>query len=97
MINHTITKGTVINRLNSTKNSSSARVYPLNTEQVAIFEYLKEREAENHRLFESSYKENDYVFKHTDGSLYYPDYPSKTFGKIIRAHPELPQDINMKV
>lgn len=36
---------------------------------------------------------NDYVFKHADGSLYYPDYPTKAFAKIIRANPDLPQDI----
>ncbi len=36
---------------------------------------------------------NDYVFKHADGSLYYPDYPTKAFRKIIKKIQELPQRI----
>ena len=39
------------------------------------------------------YQENDYIFKHADGSLYYPDYPSKAFRKIIKKLPEWPQGI----
>lgn len=34
-----------------------------------------------------------YIIKHADGSLFYPDYPSKTFTKLIKKHPELPQNI----
>lgn len=92
-INHTVTKGTKINRLNSTKTQASARVYPLNEAQIAMFRHLKNKEEENRRLFGNQYKENEYIFKHADGSLYYPDYPTKAFGKVIKAHPELPQDI----
>lgn len=92
-INHTVTKGTQINRLNTTKTRSSVRVYPLNDLQVSMFEHLKHKETENRRLFGNQYHDNDYVFKHQDGSLYYPDYPSKAFKKVIKAHPDLPQDI----
>ena len=42
-----------------------------------------------------SYKDNDYVFKNIDRSLYYPDYPTKLFKKIIKKDPELPQDITL--
>ena len=92
-INHTVTKGTQINRLNTTKTRSSVRVYPLNDLQVSMFEHLRHKEIENKRLFGNRYHDNDYVFKHQDGSLYYPDYPSKAFKKVIKAHPDLPQDI----
>ena len=37
--------------------------------------------------------QNDYIFKHVDGSPYYPDYPSKAFGKIIKRNTDLPQGI----
>lgn len=92
-INHTVTKGTAVNRLNATKTASSARIYPLNDEQISMLKHLKDKENANRKLFGSAYQDNDYIFKHEDGSLYYPDYPTKAFGKIIKAHPELPQGI----
>ncbi len=93
VINHTVTKGTGVNRLNATKTTSSTRTYPLNDEQVRMFAHLREVEKQNRRLFGNGYQDNDYIFKHEDGKPYYPDYPTKAFGKVIKAHPELPQGI----
>lgn len=92
-INHTVTKGTKINRLNSTKTVSSARVYPLTDEQLNLFQNLKDKEIKNRKLFGNGYYDSDYIFKHEDGTLYYPDYPTKAFGKLIKRNPELPQGI----
>ena len=92
-IHHTVTVGTEVNRLNTTKTRASKRDYPLTDEQVRIFQKVKKQEQENRRLFGKTYQENNYVFKHPDGSLYYPDYPSKAFKKIIKANPDLPQGI----
>lgn len=92
-VNHTVTKGMTVNRVNSTKTATSARTYPLTEEQVKMFKHLKAKETDNRDLFGSAYHDNDYIFKHADGSLYYPDYPTKAFGKLIKAHPELPQGI----
>ena len=92
-VNHTVTKGMTVNRVNSTKTATSARTYPLTEEQVKMFKHLKAKETDNRDLFGSAYHDNDYIFKHEDGSLYYPDYPTKAFGKLIKAHPELPQGI----
>ena len=92
-VNHTVTKGMTVNRVNSTKTATSARTYPLTEEQVKMFKHLKAKETENRDLFGSAYHDNDYIFKHEDGSLYYPDYPTKAFGKLIKAHLELPQGI----
>ena len=92
-VNHTVTKGMTVNRVNSTKTATSARTYPLTEEQVKMFKHLKAKETENRDLFGSAYHDNDYIFKHEDGSLYYPDYPTKAFGKLIKSHPELPQGI----
>ena len=92
-INHTVTKGTTVNRSNTTKTISSARDYPLTDEQLEMFLKLKEKEDSNRTFFGNTYIENDYIFKHIDGTLYYPDYPTKQFNKLIKQHPELPQSI----
>ena len=90
---HTVTKGTTITRANSTKTSSSDREYPLTDEQIEMFQQIKEQENKYRDLFGKEYIENDYIFKHQDGSLYYPDYPTKAFRKLIKKMPELPQNI----
>lgn len=92
-INHTVTKGTTITRANTTKTASSERVYPLTDEQVNMFRRLREKELANRKLCGNGYFDSDYIFKHTDGSLYYPDYPTKAFGKLIKKIPDLPQEI----
>lgn len=93
VINHTVTKGMEVKRTNSTKSEASSRRYPLNDEQINMFKQLKSKEDINRKLFGSEYVENDYIFKHADGTLYYPDYPSKVFKKVIKANPDLPQGI----
>ena len=92
-INHTVTRGTKVNRVNTTKTASSAREYPLTDEQVEMFRRLKDKEEKNRILCGNGYHESDYIFKHVDGSLFYPDYPSKLFAKLIKKMPELPQNI----
>lgn len=90
---HTVTVGTTVNRNNTTKTQSSDREYPLTDEQTEIFRQIKKKENYYKKLFGREYIENDYIFKHQDGSLYYPDYPSKAFGKLIKKIPELPQNV----
>lgn len=92
-INHTVTKGTAVNRTNTTKTASSAREYPLTDEQLEMFKRLKEQERTNRKLFGNGYYDSDYIFKHIDGSLYYPDYPTKAFNKIVKKIPDIPQNI----
>lgn len=92
-VNHTVTKGTQVNRLNTTKSKASGRTYPLKDEQIKMFEHLKAIEMKYRKLFGSDYYESDYVFKHQDGTLYYPDTVSKSFSKVIAANPDLPQEI----
>lgn len=60
-----------------------------------MFINLKKKEKEFRKLFGKGYFENDYVFKHIDGTPYYPDYPTKSFHKIINSIPELPQKIKL--
>ena len=58
-----------------------------------MFQRLKEKETSNRKLFGNCYLVSDYVFKHAEGKLYYPDYPSKAFSKFIKRNPNLPQGI----
>lgn len=94
-IEHTVTKGTKVNRLDQTKTISSRREYPLNDEQIVLFNHLKECENKNRKLFGDSYNDNDYIFKNIDGSPYYPDYPSKLFKRIVKRNPELTQNVTL--
>lgn len=95
-INHTVTKGTKINRQNATKTSSSTRIYPMTDELIELLIEIKEKETENRKTFGNTYIDNDYVFKNKNGKPYYPDYPSKAFRKIIRKHSDLPQNISLR-
>nr|MCR5627106.1 site-specific integrase [Lachnospiraceae bacterium] len=95
-INHTVTKGTTVNRLNSTKTEASKRDYPLTDEQINMFRHIKKQESDNRKLFGNCYIENNYIFKHEDGTPYYPDYPSKELHKIIVNNPNLPQNTNFR-
>ena len=84
-ISHTvILDGNGVVRENSTKNRSSERVYPLLPEVKAIFLKLKNQQTENREFFGNGYYESDYVFTKEDGTLYYPDYPSQMFRKIMK-------------
>ena len=83
-INHTVTIGTRINRLDDTKTTASKRVYPLSDDVIKVLNGLKEKEDHNRELLGKNYNDNDYLFKHEDGSLYYPQYPTKAFSKLIK-------------
>ena len=93
IINHTVTKGLTVNRANTTKTASSAREYPLTDEQIDMFSLLKGKEDANRKLFGNCYEENEYIFKHADGTLYYPDHPTKAICQAYKEDPELPQKI----
>lgn len=93
VINHTVTKGTKVNRENDTKTTSSNRVYPLTDQQVEMFKQLKKNEIKNRELFGKKYHDSDYILKHKDGTPYYPDHPSKVIKKLVKKMPELPQKI----
>jgi integrase len=93
-INHTVTKGTTVNRLNATKTEASERQYPLRDNQINLLLELKSILAKQKRLFGNSYIENDYLFKNRDGKPFYPDYPSKVFKKLLRTMPDLPQQVS---
>ncbi len=94
-IEHTVTKGTRINRLNHTKTKASKRTYLLNDKMISWLMDIKADENHYQELFGNTYIQNDYIFKNINGKPYYPDSISKSFKKFICKHPELPQNITL--
>ena len=58
-----------------------------------MFTQLRKKEQNNRKISGNGYVDSEYIFKHADGSLYYPDYPSKAFSKLIKKMSTLPQAI----
>ncbi len=96
IMNNTVTKGFHgVNRAGDGKTESSIREQPLSDDLVYMFKKLREKEDRYRNDFGDSYNDNDFVFKHPDGSLFYPDYPSKEFRKIVKSLPDLPQGLTL--
>lgn len=95
-VDHTVVKGNnEVIRKDAGKTASSIRELPFDDKIYDFFQGLKKKELANRELFGNKYvdPELDYVFRHMDGELYYPDYPSQAFHDFIKAHPELPQHV----
>ncbi|MBO5342209.1 MAG: site-specific integrase [Lachnospiraceae bacterium] len=90
----TVTIGTRVNQQDDTKTDESFRTYPLTDDLCELFKNEWVKQTKFREFFGNTYIENDYVFKHENGKMYYPDYPSKLIKKIIKKHPELPQDVH---
>lgn len=67
-----------------TKTPTSKATYQLIPEVKELLLTLKEKEAENRKLFGKAYFDSDYVFKHEDGTLFRPDYVLKRFKKTLK-------------
>lgn len=93
-INHTVTKAFTVVKVDRTKTESSEREYLLTAELNEMFKQIKAEEDKNRILFGTEYKENEYVFKYPDGTLFYPDFLSTEFKKELHAMPELPQKVS---
>lgn len=89
-INHTVVVHDCVVEKDSTKNTSSNRVYPLTDEMLSVFAGLKARRDENERLFGSCYEDSGYVFAKEDGTAYYPAYPYHMLMKVIKKN-DLPK------
>ena len=50
---------------------------------------------QNRKVCGKGYVDTDYIFKNADGSLYYPDTITRTFRKIVKSNPELPQNVTL--
>lgn len=93
----TVTKGIDgVSRKNHTKSECSKDYFTLTDKMVNFFLNIRKRQNDNRKVFGKDYYESDYIFTHTDGTLYYPDTISKEFKKIISKYPDkLPQNITL--
>lgn len=78
-----------------TKNKSSNREYPIPDFIYEILVGIRAKQEENRRLFGAEYYESDYVFTWDDGRPFSPDYPTKTFKRIVKKTEGL--DPNMRL
>jgi integrase len=85
-INHTVVRGLTIEYKNKTKSQTSMRTYPLLADVKELFLKLKERQAENRKIFKKEYIESDYIFTWQDGRLYRPDYVTNAFQRVLKKH-----------
>ena len=85
-IRHTVSKVTKAVEKDKTKNATSYRSFPLTEEARSIFQTAQAAEKESRRLCGRQYQENDYVFKWDDGRPYSPDYITRKFPALLKAH-----------
>ena len=85
-IKHTVAKVTTTVEKDKTKNHSSRRSFPLLPEMEAFLLELKQREAENRKLFGKEYVSNSYILKWEDGRPFSPDYVSQGFARLLKVH-----------
>lgn len=85
-INHTVVKNLTIEAKDTTKTENSMATYNLmdNVKQVL----LEQKAYQDHckEVMKTGYQDNDYVFTWEDGKLYLPDYVTRTFQKVLKAH-----------
>lgn len=84
MIKHTVSKVSKVVEKDKTKNATSRRSFPLIPEIRDLLLELKQREAENKRLFGKAYVRNDYILKWDDGRPFSPDYVSQRFSDLLK-------------
>lgn len=82
-IQHTIVKNKTIVEKDSTKTENSHAVMFLMEDVKKVLLNLKTKEAEHREFFGNEYIENDYIFKHEDGSLFRPDTVTRGFQRAL--------------
>lgn len=85
-IRHTVVATNTIVAKDKTKSVTSNRSFTLLPEIKELLLKLKIAQEKSKQLFGNCYKENDYIFKWSDGKTYRPDYITKKFHKIMNAH-----------
>lgn len=83
VIKHTVVKNRRLIEKDLTKNTESHREYPITEFIYQILTQLQQKQREYKRLLGADYYESDYVFTWNNGKPFSPDYPTKTFKKIV--------------
>lgn len=83
LIKETVVRNKTTISKKKTKNESSYRSYPLSDDIFNIILLLKEDEKKNAKKWGGKYNKNDYIFKHSDGRPFTPNYVSQHFKLIL--------------
>lgn len=85
-INHTVVKNRTIVRKDTTKTQSSHHTYALIDDVREALLAQRERQTTNRKELGVAYQESDYIFTWEDGTLYRPDYVTRGFQRVLKAH-----------
>ncbi len=82
-IRHTVVKAQTLECKDTTKTKSSYRTLPLLPEVKKVFLNIREKQAENRKLFQKGYCESSYILTWDNGKPIAPDYISHAFHKLL--------------
>lgn len=85
-VNHTVVKNKTIVRKDTTKTQSSYHTYWLINDVRDALLAQREFQNNNRKIFGDAYKDSDYIFTWDDGTLYRPDYITRGFQRVLKAH-----------
>lgn len=85
-INHTVVKNRTIVQKDSTKTQSSHHTYMLIDDVREVLLKQKAKQEKNKIEHGSAYHQSDYIFTWEDGTLFRPDYITRGFQRVLKAH-----------
>lgn len=85
-INHTVVKNRTIVQKDSTKTQSSHHTYMLIDDVREVLLRQKAKQERNKIEYGSAYHQSDYIFTWEDGTLFRPDYITRGFQRVLKAH-----------
>ena len=85
-VNHTVVKNRTIVRKDTTKTQSSHHTYLLIDDVREALLAQRKQQIQNKKAFGAAYKDSDYIFTWEDGTLYRPDYVTRGFQRVLKAH-----------
>lgn len=85
-INHTVVKNRTIVQKDSTKTQSSHHTYMLIDDVREVLLQQKAKQERNKIEYGSAYHQSDYIFTWEDGTLFRPDYITRGFQRVLKAH-----------
>ena len=83
-VEHTIVRVKTIMAVDKGKNEESETGLPLIADAREMLLRLKAKQEEYRKAFGKEYIENDYIFKHPDGTLYRPDSLTRSFQRVLK-------------
>lgn len=85
-INHTVVKNRTIVEKDTVKTQSSYHTYVLIDDVKKVLLQERDRRRERMKELGRQYKKSDYVFTWEDGTLYRPDYITRSFQRVLKKH-----------